>query len=862
MDSSRLVVEFAYKYGSTDGPRAWSKYTPGTSAHIKKVATGANDVPVVLKVRELKKLKKQQQQQQQKEAEEKKKGGGGGRPEDNDPKLQEFLQVMQPRNKQTMWANDDPAGLLQQGTTTGDDVVVDSDDDDEYEELPTNNDNNSGSSSDDDDDEEDDGDKEKVVVDDKVSDLDYLKSRMKKNFDDINDNKEEEEEEEDEEEDEEDESEEEDDRAGSPPEEEVVVVEQQQQQQQDHTNNNNIAATRQQSSIKEANGDKLSIIADTGRLFLRNLSYAATESDIRELLEPHGQLNEVHLVIDNGTKKSKGFALATFTDPSDALSAFQSLDASIFMGRLLHILPGQRPPPPLTDDDNGDGTAENGGGYKAQRAKQLKSTAGTNKAAWNSLFMRSDTVAEAVAAHFGVNKSALLDREAADVAVRLALGETHVIAETKRALGEAGVVVQILEEAAAEAGTGSGSGGKVVRSDVAMLVKNLPYSSNEEELLSMFETNGGPVARFILPPTHTLAVVEFEEPGDARKAFKSLAYKRYQHVPLYLEWAPRGIFSGSGSGTTAVQKTKKKGGGEKEIIDVDVAGTTTTNKKREEEDEEEEVVINPNADAALLPTTDHREDDGGTDSHTIFVKGLSFATEEATLTKHFEKAVKAAGGTLRSVKIARKKAPTPASSKKGKKKDDDNSAAAPKMLSAGYGFVECSSDDVARAVVAVLNGKALEGHQLSLQISSGGGGGGGTASDKNKKSSSSKMDKLPVTTKMVVRNVAFEATKKDIMGLFTPFGHIKSCRLPRKFDGTPRGFAFVDFATKQEAKNAMDAVQGAHLYGRRLVLEWAEDEEGLDELRAKTAAKYRAEDYGDGDEEEEGEGRRKKKMKM
>jgi len=44
----------------------------------------------------------------------------------------------------------------------------------------------------------------------------------------------------------------------------------------------------------------------------------------------------------------------------------------------------------------------------------------------------------------------------------------------------------------------------------------------------------------------------------------------------------------------------------------------------------------------------------------------------------------------------------------------------------------------------------------------------------------------------------------------------------------------VDFATKQEARNAMDAVQGAHLYGRRLVLEWAEEEGGLDELRAKT----------------------------
>lgn len=56
----------------------------------------------------------------------------------------------------------------------------------------------------------------------------------------------------------------------------------------------------------------------------------------------------------------------------------------------------------------------------------------------------------------------------------------------------------------------------------------------------------------------------------------------------------------------------------------------------------------------------------------------------------------------------------------------------------------------------------------------------------------------------MVRNVAFEATRKDIAGLFSPFGHLKSCRLPKKFDGSHRGFAFVEFTTKQEARNAME----------------------------------------------------------
>ena len=63
-----------------------------------------------------------------------------------------------------------------------------------------------------------------------------------------------------------------------------------------------------------------------------------------------------------------------------------------------------------------------------------------------------------------------------------------------------------------------------------------------------------------------------------------------------------------------------------------------------------------------------------------------------------------------------------------------------------------------------------------------------------------------------------------------------------------RGFAFIEFVTKQEAKNAMDSLGGAHLYGRRLVVEWAEQgDEGLDEIRAKTAAKFRGEAVEDFD---------------
>jgi multiple RNA-binding domain-containing protein 1 len=50
--------------------------------------------------------------------------------------------------------------------------------------------------------------------------------------------------------------------------------------------------------------------------------------------------------------------------------------------------------------------------------------------------------------------------------------------------------------------------------------------------------------------------------------------------------------------------------------------------------------------------------------------------------------------------------------------------------------------------------------------------------------------------------------------------------------GSHRGFAFVEFASKAEAKGAFEALcQSTHLYGRRLVLEWAAEEETIEDLR-------------------------------
>ena len=60
-----------------------------------------------------------------------------------------------------------------------------------------------------------------------------------------------------------------------------------------------------------------------------------------------------------------------------------------------------------------------------------------------------------------------------------------------------------------------------------------------QEVFSKF----GEVARLVLPDTRTLALVEMADAAAARKAFKGAAYKGLHHVPLFLEWAPQGIFT-------------------------------------------------------------------------------------------------------------------------------------------------------------------------------------------------------------------------------------------------------------------------------------------------------------------------------
>lgn len=95
-----------------------------------------------------------------------------------------------------------------------------------------------------------------------------------------------------------------------------------------------------------------------------------------------------------------------------------------------------------------------------------------------------------------------------------------------------------------------------------LLVKNLPYSTRENEIESLFcqalgstDSAKASIERIVLPPSRAICVVVFKLSQDARTVFKKLAYRRFKQAPLYLQFLPNEVI---GEG----EKRSRKSGSE------------------------------------------------------------------------------------------------------------------------------------------------------------------------------------------------------------------------------------------------------------------------------------------------------------
>lgn len=75
----------------------------------------------------------------------------------------------------------------------------------------------------------------------------------------------------------------------------------------------------------------------TERLYVGNLSYDATESDLFELFNGVGGVRNAEVVVNSRTQRSKGFAFVTMGSIDEARRAVAELNGKDFMGRPLQL---------------------------------------------------------------------------------------------------------------------------------------------------------------------------------------------------------------------------------------------------------------------------------------------------------------------------------------------------------------------------------------------------------------------------------------------------------------------------------------------------------------------------------------------
>ena len=73
------------------------------------------------------------------------------------------------------------------------------------------------------------------------------------------------------------------------------------------------------------------------KLYVGNLSFESTENDLQDLFEQHGTVNEVHLMMDRMTGKSRGFAFVTMNEKAEAEAAISALNGKELNGRTLSV---------------------------------------------------------------------------------------------------------------------------------------------------------------------------------------------------------------------------------------------------------------------------------------------------------------------------------------------------------------------------------------------------------------------------------------------------------------------------------------------------------------------------------------------
>jgi multiple RNA-binding domain-containing protein 1 len=542
--------------------------------------------------------------------------------------------------------------------------------------------------------------------------------------------------------------------------------------------------------------DEIDLVRSSRRVLVRGIPFIATEDDVKNFLSSKlGPIEAVHVPLTKDTKQSKGAAFVRFVSADDAVACMTTLQGAVFMGRLIKVVGVEDDPYAKKAEETAArlAAAANNGAvvpqseFKSKRAEDRKTTDASG-ASWNATFVNTHTAVESVAKRMGIVSSDIVSVEHKGAAVRAAIAEAFLTSEVKAVLGDEGIDLDALNGVAHSA--------LKARSNVTILVKNLSPKVDLGQLSKMF-LKFGTLDATAIPTSGAFALYRFLHAQDARVAFQRLAYKPFCGQPLFLEWAPMGSI--------------------KDNEDDDATPA--------------QPAAGPSGAAADAPADGAASLAAKTQQLTLFVTNLPFQISEVQWTTYLQDACPRL--TTNFAKLITRL--TLQSDK-------------------GRCFINCADTSAFTYLMTKINGRTYEGRTLSCVASKSAAvdaAGPSMGSSSSGKPSTEDDDFKSGTAvggrsatlhgvgggsvppgcnplKLIVKNLPFEATEKDLRELFSAFTEIKAVRVPKKVnnfgahrDNNHRGFGFVEFLTEQEAASALKALASTHLYGRHLVLQYA-----------------------------------------
>ncbi|CAM37284.2 conserved hypothetical protein [Leishmania braziliensis MHOM/BR/75/M2904] len=572
------------------------------------------------------------------------------------------------------------------------------------------------------------------------------------------------------------------------------------------------------------------------RIRLGNIPYIATEEHLKQFATSLvGPVEAVHIPLTKDTRQNKGAAFVRFFSAEDAVRALRLCRGAILMGRLLRVSAAEEDPhskrvmereAALASAAAAQGTTDalsranlsGSSQFKKQREADRRGgeagkEGGGGQITWNTMYMNSHAAVETVAQRLGVRSEDVVGVGAKGAAVRAAIAEAYLASEVQHVLSDEGIACDVLE--------GATQNLLKSRSNTTILVKNLQLKDGGDaaELTKLF-VRFGVLETSAFPSAGTFALFRFTHPQDARIAFMRLSYKLFKAAPLFLEWAPVGALMDDGEGSSAAATA---------AADLGLA-------------------VGPSSESGANADTDDAAAAAVANAvvYTLFLTNIPFQTTEdelhAFLLDACPRLARAPETLIKRLVLQQVQ---------------------------GRAFLTVADQSTLAYCVSKINGKILAGRTLSCVVSkqttqllqqarvidttstaqgTTGQFSGANARDDNDDeadatktavlarrrgvtSSAATSSEVPPGSdpqKLIVKNLPFEATERDVRELFSAFSEIRSVRVPRKShtfsshrENNHRGFAFVEFLSEVEAARALETLKSTHLYGRHLVLQYA-----------------------------------------